>query len=61
MLTVDPQKSQGHGRGLLVNPDIFDVDDAGYRVVLHANPAPEFDADVETAIHSCPVQAISRT
>lgn len=61
MLVIDPQKCQGHGRCTLVNPDLFDVDDAGYGVVLIENPGPEYDADIEIAIGSCPEQAISRT
>jgi ferredoxin len=61
MLSIDPQKCQGHGRCTLASPDLFDIDDAGYGVVLVAEPGPEYDADIENAIGSCPEQAISRT
>jgi ferredoxin len=59
-LSIDPDKCQGHGRCALASPDVFDVDDDGFGVVLKPDPGPEYDSDVATAIGSCPEQAISR-
>jgi ferredoxin len=61
MLSIDPEKCQGHGRCALISPSLFDVDDDGWGVVLIPEPGPEYDAEIETAIGSCPEQAISRT
>jgi len=41
-LTIDTTRCQGHGRCALINPDLFDVNDDGYGVVLI--PEPEGDA-----------------
>jgi ferredoxin len=46
---------------MLASPDIFDVDDDGYGVVLDPEPGPEYDSEVATAIGSCPEGAISRS
>lgn len=59
-LSIDTGKCQGHGRCALASPDVFDVDDDGYGVVLIPDPGPEYDAEVAAAIGSCPEQAISR-
>jgi len=59
-LSIDPDKCQGHGRCTLASPDIFDVDDDGYGVVLNPDPGPYYDAEVANAIGSCPERAISR-
>jgi ferredoxin len=45
----------------MASPDLFDIDDSGYGVVLKPEPGPEYDAQVEQVIASCPEQAISRT
>jgi ferredoxin len=59
-LSIDPVKCQGHGQCTMVSPELFDVRDDGYGVVLVPDPGPEYDDDVTTAIESCPEQAISR-
>ena len=59
-LSIDPAKCQGHGRCTLVSPELFDVDDDGYGVVLIPDPVPEYGDDVNAAIGSCPEGAISR-
>lgn len=59
-LSIDPAKCQGHGRCSLVSPELFDVDDDGYGVVLIPDPGPGYDDDVNSAIGSCPEGAISR-
>lgn len=60
-LSIDPDRCQGHGRCALASPDVFDLSDDGFGVVLMPDPGPEHEADVATAIGSCPEQAISRT
>jgi ferredoxin len=59
-LSIDTGKCQGHGRCALASPDVFDVDDEGYGVVLVPDPGPEQEAEVAAAIGSCPEGAISR-
>jgi ferredoxin len=58
-LSIDPERCQGHGRCVLINMDLFDVDDDGNGVVILAEPGPEFAEDIQKAIASCPEQAIS--
>jgi ferredoxin len=59
-LSIDTGKCQGHGRCALASPDVFDVDDDGYGVVLVPDPGPEHETEVAAAIGSCPERAISR-
>jgi ferredoxin len=58
-VSIDSSRCQGHGRCALASPEVFDVDDDGYGVVLDSEPAPELLADVRTAIDNCPERAIS--
>lgn len=60
-LSIDSGKCQGHGRCMLASPEVFDVDDDGYGVVLLTDPGPEYESEVATAIGSCPEGAISRS
>jgi ferredoxin len=60
-LSIDPTKCQGHGRCTMASPELFEVDDDGFGVVLNPDPGREYDQEVATAIGSCPEQAISRT
>ena len=52
-LSIDPDKCQGHGRCALTSPDLFDVNDDGFGVVLKPAPGPEY-AEIATAIGLCP-------
>lgn len=58
-LTIDTNRCQGHGRCALINPDLFDVNDDGYGVVLVPEPEGDAKADADRAIGNCPEQAIS--
>jgi ferredoxin len=60
-LTIDTTRCQGHGRCVLINPDLFEVDDEGYGVVLDPAPSGDAKADADRAIGNCPEQAISWT
>jgi ferredoxin len=58
-LMIDSARCQGHGRCALINPDLFDVNDDGYGIVLDPAPAGDAKADADRAIVNCPEQAIS--
>jgi ferredoxin len=58
-LTIDTTRCQGHGRCALINPDLFDVNDDGYGVVLNPEPEGDAKAGADRAIGNCPEQAIS--
>ena len=58
-LIIDTTRCQGHGRCALINPDLFDVSDDGYGVVLNPEPEGDAKADADLAIGNCPEQAIS--
>jgi ferredoxin len=59
ILTVDPDRCQGHGRCALINSDVFDLNDDGIAVVLDPEPTGSAVADAERAIGNCPEQAIA--
>ena len=58
-LIIDTARCQGHGRCALISPDLFEVDDDGYGVVLDPAPAGDAKADADRAIGNCPEQAIA--
>ena len=58
-LTIDPDRCQGHGRCVLINPALFDINDEGIGVVLDPEPTGAAVADAERSIGNCPEQAIS--
>ena len=60
-LVIDSTKCQGHGRCVMIEPDLFDVDDDGYGIVLNAEPSPELLESMQKAIDSCPEEAIFYT
>jgi ferredoxin len=58
-LTVDPERCQGHGRCVLINAALFDMNDEGTAIVLDREPTGAAVADAERAIGNCPEQAIA--
>ena len=58
-LIIDTTRCQGHGRCALINPDLFEVNDDGYAVVLDPAPTGDAKADADRAIGNCPEQAIA--
>ncbi|SEQ99224.1 ferredoxin [Actinokineospora terrae] len=61
-VVVDSHRCVGSGMCVLTQPDVFDQDeDDGTVVLLRAEPGPEQERDVLTAVQSCPAQAISTT
>jgi ferredoxin len=57
-LIIDSTRCQGHGRCVLINPDLFDVSDEGSGVVLDPAPIGDAKTDADRAIGNCPEQAI---
>lgn len=55
---VDLNKCESNGMCVLAAPEVFDLDDDG---LLHydSNPDESLRADVEDAVTSCPVSAIT--
>lgn len=57
---VDPGTCQAYANCLMVAPAVFDLDEErGVAVILNELPAEELRADVEEAVRSCPVQALT--
>jgi len=56
---VDDDRCRGHGVCWSLCPDVFDLTDDGYAVVLTSEVPGEFEEAVETAVAGCPEQAIT--
>ncbi len=57
--TIDSSKCQGHGRCAMTAPDVFDVDDGGYGIVLIEEIPADLEAETLKAVGNCPEAAIS--
>ncbi|WP_084163496.1 ferredoxin [Mycobacterium triplex] len=57
-VSIDSGKCQGHGRCVLIAPAYFDMDDAGFGVVLRDEVDAADKADVDEAVLSCPEHAV---
>jgi ferredoxin len=57
-VVIDPGKCQGHGRCVLIAPAYFDMDDAGFGVVLRDRVDDADRADIDEAVLACPEHAI---
>jgi ferredoxin len=57
-VAVDPGKCQGHARCNLIAPELFDLDEGGYAVVIDPNVATEHEAAARNAVINCPEGAI---
>jgi ferredoxin len=60
-VSVDANLCQGHARCNLLCPEVFDLDESGFSVVIAAHVPPEHEAAVKDAILNCPERAISTT
>ena len=60
-LRVDMEKCTGHGRCYDLAPELFDEDDAGYCVLLHAEVPPDLETKARVAADNCPEEAIQPT
>lgn len=57
-VAVDAGKCQGHARCNLIAPELFDLDEGGYAVVIESDVAPEHEAAARNAAVNCPEGAI---
>jgi ferredoxin len=57
-ISVDHDVCQGHAQCTLLCPEVFELDDDGYVVLLTTEPAAEYEAAVRDAVDACPEQAI---
>lgn len=58
-VVVDFDLCQSNGICQGMAPEVFEVDDDGYLQVLQEHPDESLRPKVESAVNSCPVQAIS--
>ncbi len=59
-IEFDRSACQGHNRCYLLAPELFDVDDEGYAVLLVAGDVPEELRDkAQLAVDNCPEYAIT--
>ncbi len=58
-VSIDSSKCQGHGRCALTSPAVFDIDDDGYGIVIVDEVPEGLEAEVRSAVASCPESAIT--
>ncbi|GAA5190376.1 ferredoxin [Rugosimonospora acidiphila] len=59
-IVLDPDLCQAYGNCLLAAPDVFELTEATPVVIVRqANPGEDLRAEVEEAVRSCPVQALT--
>ena len=59
-VVVDARLCKGYANCIVEAPDVFSFDDnTGKSVVIDAQPDPDMQAELDQAIHMCPVHAIS--
>jgi ferredoxin len=59
-LNLDRDACQGHNRCYLLAPELFDVDDEGYAVLVgDGTVAPELEDKARLAVDNCPEFAIT--
>jgi ferredoxin len=56
---VDSQVCAGFGVCLGLCPEVFELHDDGYAIVLVSEVPPEHEAAVRLAVNQCPSRAIS--
>lgn len=59
-IRYDREACQGHNRCYLLAPELFDVDDEGYAILLVTGDVPpELEDRARLAVDNCPEYAIS--
>ena len=59
-LSLDRDACQGHNRCYLLAPELFDVDDEGYAVLIGDGTVPErLEDKARLAVDNCPEFAIT--
>lgn len=56
---VDPEVCAGFGVCVGLSPEVFELHDDGYAVVLVSEVPPELEDTVREAVSQCPSNAIS--
>ena len=56
---IDPEVCAGFGVCLGLCPEVFELHDDGYAVVLVSDVPPELEDAVRLAVSQCPASAIS--
>lgn len=60
-LKADTEACQGYANCVAAAPDTFDIDDDGVVVLLRTDVAEAERGELEEAVNSCPVSALSIT
>ncbi len=58
-VTIDEERCQGHGRCVLLCPEVFDADEIGHGVVKEPSIGTDLVAAVGRAVQNCPERAIT--
>jgi ferredoxin len=58
-VTIDTERCEGHGRCVMLAPEVFDQDDDGHGIVVVDSIPSELEVSVAQAVASCPEGAIS--
>lgn len=58
---VDSEICAGHGNCMAICPEVFDLTDDGYAMVVVESVPGEFESIVRNAVTQCPERAISIT
>jgi len=59
-IAYDRAACQGHNRCYLLAPELFDVDDEGFAILLVTGDVPaELEAKAQLAVDNCPEYAIT--
>jgi ferredoxin len=56
---VDPNVCAGFGVCVGICPEVFELHDDGYAIVVVSEVPPEFEDSVRQAVSQCPARAIS--
>ena len=59
VVKADFESCQGYANCVMAAPSVYDIDDDGTVVLLKAEISEEERANVEEAVNSCPVSALS--
>ena len=60
-VSIDGDRCQGHGRCVLICPEVFAFDDDAFGVVVLADPPASLEQGARRAVANCPEQAITMT
>jgi ferredoxin len=58
-VSADPARCQGHARCNAICPEVFELDEDGFVVLLTPSPGDELAVAVNDAVANCPERAIS--